>query len=386
MNMPTVSFVIPCYKLGHLLSECVNSILSQTYTDFEVLIMDDQSPDNTAKVASSFSDDRVRYIRNEHNLGPLRNYNTGITLSRGKYVWLISADDFLRKPYVLQRYVSIMDCQPNVGYTFCPGVRVSDGVETDVVEWSVYGRHDRIVHGHTFLKTLLRGDTVLAPSALVRRECYDKVSLFPLNVSWAGRQIDMIWAGDWYLWCMFALEFDVAYCAEPMVCYREHALSMTDTVTRPETIDNCAAADISTLWMVRQRAIDLGLVGISKRCLAAVAGEYARHGRGKEYRCAQSFFGFDQFEESLCKSTRSEYERNWIRARFLAAMGDRFWSQGDRVSARRFYLSGLEKDPLMAKVYVKLLLACVGKAGECVRRTLRSASLRATRRRQVCEL
>ena len=94
--IPTVSFVVPCYRLAHLLAECVNSILSQTFTDFEVLIMDDKSPDNTAEVANSFKDPRVRYIRNDPNLGALKNYNHGIALSRGKYVWLISADDYLR--------------------------------------------------------------------------------------------------------------------------------------------------------------------------------------------------------------------------------------------------------------------------------------------------
>src|SRR5258706_15476525 len=103
MQNPTVSFVVPCYKLAHLLPECVHSILGQTYGDFEVLIMDDHSPDNTAEVAQAIKDPRVRYIRNDPNLGSLRNYNKGIGLARGKYVWLISADDYLRRPHVLER-------------------------------------------------------------------------------------------------------------------------------------------------------------------------------------------------------------------------------------------------------------------------------------------
>src|SRR6266853_4290713 len=88
---PTVSFIVLCYKLAHLLPECVNSILSQTYFDFEVLIMDDCLPDNTPEVAQSFADPRVRHIRNDPNLGHLRNYNKGIAMAHGKYIWLISA-------------------------------------------------------------------------------------------------------------------------------------------------------------------------------------------------------------------------------------------------------------------------------------------------------
>src|ERR1700757_2148167 len=75
MDTPAVSFVVLCYKLAHLLPECLNSILSQSFGDFEVLIMDDCSPDNTEEVTKSFRDPRVKYVRNAQNLGFLRNEN-----------------------------------------------------------------------------------------------------------------------------------------------------------------------------------------------------------------------------------------------------------------------------------------------------------------------
>src|SRR5258708_15157639 len=152
---PAVSFVVPCYNLGHLLGECVDSILRQTYDNFEVLIMDDCSPDNTEEIARSFQDPRVKYVRNDSNLGPLPNYNKGISLTRGKYVWLISADDYLRRPYVLQRYVELLEKNPHVGYTFCPGVGVKNGRETEILEYSAQGHRDQILDGRAFLKKLL---------------------------------------------------------------------------------------------------------------------------------------------------------------------------------------------------------------------------------------
>ena len=85
---PIVSFVVPCYKLADFLPECINSILSQSFSSLEVLIMDDCSPDHTSDVARSFNDTRVKYIRNDHNLGAIRNYNKGIKLFRGKYIGL----------------------------------------------------------------------------------------------------------------------------------------------------------------------------------------------------------------------------------------------------------------------------------------------------------
>src|SRR5262245_12964431 len=135
MSNPTVSFIVPCYKLAHLLPECVNSILGQTFSDLEILIMDDCSPDNTGEVARSFTDPRVKYVRNDPNLGHLRNYNKGIGLTKGEFVWLISADDCLRRPYIVERYVEVMRKNPRVGYAFCPGVGLAGRQETNVIDW-----------------------------------------------------------------------------------------------------------------------------------------------------------------------------------------------------------------------------------------------------------
>src|SRR5688572_8994109 len=207
MPQPTVSFIVPCYRLGHLLRENVESILAQDYDDFEVLIMDDCSPDDTPAVAQSFSDPRVIHVRNESNLGHLENYNYGISLARGRYIWLISADDYLRRPYVLGRYVGLLNTHPKVGYVFCSGIGVRDKQETGILKYSACSDRNRIFTGREFLRKQLRQNMVLAASGLVRRECYEQLGGFPL---------DMPWAGDWYLWCLFALYYDVAYFAEAM--------------------------------------------------------------------------------------------------------------------------------------------------------------------------
>src|SRR5260370_9349885 len=123
MLKPRVSFIIPCYKLAHLLSECVGSILSQTHQDFEVLIMDDCSPDNTPEVARFFQDPRVKHIRNEQNLGHLANYNKGISLAQGEYIWLISAHDSLVSTQVLQRFERWIASHPNISYLLCPALK-----------------------------------------------------------------------------------------------------------------------------------------------------------------------------------------------------------------------------------------------------------------------
>lgn len=367
---PKVSFVIPCYKLAHLLGECVRSILAQTYDDFEILIMDDASPDNTMEVASSFGDERVQYIRNPQNLGNLENYNKGIHLSRGAYVWLISADDYLIKPYVLARYVELMNANPNVGYTFCPGVSLKNGQPAGIT--GTYSSHDCVIKGHHLLKRLMVNNFILAASVLVRRECYKTISVFPLESDWKGTRVEMRWLGDWYLWCLFALAYDVGYFAEPMVCYREHDLSMSNSITQKEIVKTCADSDLGMLWMVRQRAADAGLDKISADCMRALVNEYYQQGVGKRYRASTYAMSVHDFEKSIDRVCDNESDKVKIRARFFEGAGDRHFSAGDILAARGLYSTSLRNDLLAMNVYLKLLLLLFGNTGTRIRNFIRN--------------
>ena len=370
MRAPTVSFVIPCYNLAEFLPHCVDSILRQTYDDFEVLVMDDCSPDNTADVARSFLDDRVRYIRNDINLGALPNYNKGIHLSRGKYVWLISADDYLRVCYVLERYVKLMEEHPSTGYTFCSAIAVESDKEAGLLRYSIYGRRDRIIPGRVFLKTLLYRNLVVTPTAMARRECYEKCSYFPINPVWAGVPIDLIWAGDWYLWCLFALRYDVGYFAEPMVCYREHERSSTNFVTK-EKIENCFQAEAAVPWQIKRAADQLGLPDVSQTCLDAAAFTYAQHLTTKQYRGSTSTVTLEQVEASLRRNSGSEKDRQNVRARTFAHMAELLYQRRDFVSARKYYGAATRLNPWMLKARIKKLLLSLGQAGDPIRRAVR---------------
>ncbi|WP_213806312.1 glycosyltransferase family A protein [Granulicella sp. dw_53] len=369
MNRPKVSFVVPCYKLAHLLSECVHSILIQTYTDFEVLIMDDDSPDDTAVVAASIEDPRVRYIHNEKNLGNLRNYNKGIELCRGSYIWLISADDYLRKDHILEWYMEVLERDSHVGYAFCPAIEVMDGRETHVLPYSFYGEKDVIVDGWCLLKKLLVSNFIVAGSVLARAECYRTIDYFPLDEG-------MEWSGDWYLWCVFALRYDVAYFAEPMVCYRAHSLSMTTTLAQDENLYKCSAGDLAVPLKVRQRALEAGLQEVADWCLKAIAKEYSQQVKSKRYQGSTWSLSLEQLEQSLCANIPLESERELIRARAFDAMGDNLWLSGDSLQAKRCYLDSVARDPWSILTYAKLFfvwLRIPGSQLRELRRYLRTA-------------
>lgn len=352
---PMVSFVVPCYNLAHLLGECVESILGQTYRDFEVLIMDDCSPDNTLEIAQSFTDSRIRYIRNEPNLGHLRNYNKGIGLARGKYVWLISADDRLRTTLILDRYVDLMERNPNVGYVFCPAISLVNGTESRVLH--SHGPSDRVFKGKNFLIHLLDGNSVVAASGMARKDCYDKVAYFPL---------DMPWGGDWYLWCLFALHYEVGYFAEPMVNYRSHDLSMTTFLTE-NAPDLCKKDDYVIYWRVKEKAQALRCRRVVAKCRHMISYQGARTFRRNSAEDADSLVAW---KASVRSFASNRAEERLVIAGLHACLGDQQYLVRDFLRASEEYRRALKLFPADWKTIAKLTLARLGSGGVTFRETV----------------
>src|SRR5437899_3312632 len=115
MVMSRVDVIIPCYKYGCYLRQCVESLLTQSMADMRILVMDDASPDNTAEVAAELvrQDNRVEVRRHATNQGHIATYNEGLEWVKADYVLLISADDALT-PGALRRAVRLMDTHPAV--------------------------------------------------------------------------------------------------------------------------------------------------------------------------------------------------------------------------------------------------------------------------------
>lgn len=93
ISKPLVSVVMPAYNAKENIQEAVNSILDQTYSNIELIVIDDGSTDETAKIISSFNDHRVKYYRNSYNRGLVYTLNRGIKLSKGKYIARMDSDD-----------------------------------------------------------------------------------------------------------------------------------------------------------------------------------------------------------------------------------------------------------------------------------------------------
>ncbi|RYF88859.1 MAG: glycosyltransferase family 2 protein, partial [Chitinophagaceae bacterium] len=116
---PKVSVLVPTYNYAHYLPETLRSALEQTFTDFELVVVDNCSTDNTAELMATYKDDpRVIYHRNDANIGIVGNFNRCLELARGEYIKFLCADDKFA-PGMLETYVRIMDEMPGVSLITC---------------------------------------------------------------------------------------------------------------------------------------------------------------------------------------------------------------------------------------------------------------------------
>jgi glycosyltransferase involved in cell wall biosynthesis len=355
---PKVSFLIPCYKLAHFLEECVGSMLRQTYTDFEIVILDDCSPDNTEEVARRITDPRVRYVRHEQNIGHLRNYNYGIGVGRGEYLWLISADDNLKDPTLLARYVEVLDRHPRVGYIFSPAIALQDGVERGVMEWTRYSRRDLVMPaGGQFFRDIINGNRVAAPTGLVRKAAYDKCGLFSL---------DLPHTGDWFLWSLIALHFDVAFQAEPMVYYRTHGENMSIALRRNKSRLVRDNLDLAR-WKLRAVVEAERNIPLLHACDEMLGNRYANEIAQTVYHEDPLGPTLETIEAAIDKNVPDPQERARIRVTLYAALGDQAFQVARIDDARRFYGKSLELQPGQSMLRAKRMMLRFGKLGLAAR-------------------
>ena len=214
---PKVSVCVPTYHRAALLKAFLPTILSQTLRDIEVVICDNASPDNTTEVVRGFTDPRVRYYRNDANLGPFGNMNRLLELSRGEYICIVHDDDAYA-PDFLEREAAMLDRHPNLGMVHCA-----------VYEIDAHGVRQRTVRAYPTTRVLdskseftryLQGHNVCCSSVMARRSVY---------LASGGFDPKYICA-DFLMWLKLALLGDIGYIADPLLERRVHDESVTGTL------------------------------------------------------------------------------------------------------------------------------------------------------------
>ncbi len=167
-NIPKVSVLMPVYNGALFLRSAIESILNQSFVDLELLIIDDGSTDSSADIIHSFDDLRIRYIKNEENLGIVKSLNKGLTLARGIYIARMDADD-ISLPQRLQRQVDFLDANPETGICGSNAITIdSEGNRQRL--WFYAEKPENVLISRTFVCPFLH------PTIMARKEILTKVS------------------------------------------------------------------------------------------------------------------------------------------------------------------------------------------------------------------
>jgi glycosyltransferase involved in cell wall biosynthesis len=222
---PLVGVYIPAYNAAPFVEKAIRSVLGQTFGDFELLVVDDASTDETQRVVAPYlSHPKVMYVRNEHNLGMSGNWNKGVSLLANKYVAKLDADDY-HSPDFLENMVAALEADERVGLAFSGLNWVTHGGSR--VELMLPYRSSWVADGRAFRANLFRKFMAYGPTICVRRECYSRLGGF----------VDaMRIHSDWEMWTRIASHYDVAYINKPLATVVRHpnnctAMSRKDTRT-----------------------------------------------------------------------------------------------------------------------------------------------------------
>jgi glycosyltransferase involved in cell wall biosynthesis len=200
--------VIPAYNPGPFIGEAVASVLAQTFADFDLVVVDDGSTDDTRSILASFTDERVSYLFQD-NRERSGARNTGIRAARGEYIAFLDADDTWL-PEKLARQVALLDAHSEIGLVYCSAWKLRAGV--------IMGEQKATYRGNV-VRPLLIVDNVIAGSAsavMVRRDVLDEVGGFDER---------RIIYEDWDLWLRIARRFPVDFVADNLVHIRVHPAS-----------------------------------------------------------------------------------------------------------------------------------------------------------------
>jgi glycosyltransferase involved in cell wall biosynthesis len=206
--MPKVSVVIPTNNRAPFLKAAIQSVLNQTFQDFEIIVVDDASRDPTPEVVRSFSDARIQYIRHETAKGQGVTRNDGINQASGEYIALLDDDDEWL-PQKLRKQVSLLDrSPPDVGMVYSGFYKVDASCKRVITE--VIPEKRGYVHVELCADNLIG----TCSTVLIRKTCFATTNLFDENLA-AG--------ADWDMWLRISEQFEIDYVREPLVLYRVHA-------------------------------------------------------------------------------------------------------------------------------------------------------------------
>ncbi|MBT2558538.1 glycosyltransferase [Hymenobacter sp. ISL-91] len=229
VDRPTVSVLVPNYNHERYLAARIDSIINQTYTDFELILMDDCSTDASRAILAQYTiDPRVQLAFNEKNSGStFQQWKKGIALARGKYLWIAESDDYADS-FFLETLVPILEKDDAIGLAYSNSIIVDDEshVTGNMIDWKrEFFNSDRwersfINDGVAEIESYLGSTCTInnASAVLFRKEAL--LSIGDVDTSFR-------YAGDWLTYLKVAMKYQIAYSSAPLNFYRNHSQNVS---------------------------------------------------------------------------------------------------------------------------------------------------------------
>jgi hypothetical protein len=246
MKTPTVSVLMPTYNYGRFLGEAIESVLSQDFQDYEFIIVDDCSADNSREVAGRYAGRhaQLRFETNPANLGMVANWNRCLAASRGRYVKFVFGDDILAGPKTLGTLVSMLEADSAIVLA-ASGRVILDEASRRIDRWAPFGAPGRYSGKKAIMKCLARNANLIGePSAV----------LFRRDTAARGFDGGLQHLVDLEMWFHLLEQGDFAYTSQPLCGFRIHSGQQSKSNERQQTGEKeygrlVAQYDKPWLWM-----------------------------------------------------------------------------------------------------------------------------------------
>lgn len=218
MSACKVTVCIPTYNYGNYIAETIDSILSQKYSDFELLIIDDCSKDQTAQVVESYAekDPRIRFITNKVNLGMVENWNECLSQAKGEYIKFVFGDDLLASPDALGSMVALLDSDKTISLVCSSRYFIDQSSQVIKIE-------------SNFETGNLAGTDVINRCLEYQKNLIGEPSVVLFRKCQAGRGFNTIYKQvvDLEMWFYLLEQGSFAYINEPLCSFRIHGQQQT---------------------------------------------------------------------------------------------------------------------------------------------------------------
>lgn len=211
--MTRVSVCIPTYNGAAYIAAAVNSVLNQTFADFELIICDDASLDNTVEIAAGLRDERLRVVENPVRLGLVGNWNRCLTLATGEYIVVFHQDDLMYPDNLLQK-VAFLDEHRDSAFVHSDIDCIDESDRVVGGHWASQPSQSLSMPGEEFFAQVSQAiNPVACPAVMLRRACIETVGQFDDRFSFVV---------DLEMWLRLAEQRSVGYIAHKLVAHRLH--------------------------------------------------------------------------------------------------------------------------------------------------------------------